>query len=88
MSNAIWVVGNFTGPAAKSVIDHAEAGIGYLMISKSGSREGSECLAAFRMVPDKDGIPNHLNEVRDPFKIKSYEDQLHKRNNLKRTIKV
>jgi hypothetical protein len=69
MSNgiqAVWVVGKYFGEAKKKVDALENNGVGYFSIGDK--------LNAFRMVPDPiDGIPEHLIQVVDPYKIKEYE---------------
>lgn len=62
-----WVVGRFTGEQAKSVMAHANAGIGYKIIQK-GPAGNSYVLAAFRR-PCGLPLPDHLTRVTDPIQI-------------------
>lgn len=72
-AHAVWVVGRYKGDQAKSVLAHANAGSGYQIIDNLGTRGNAEVIAAFRYVPGPEGIPDHLVEVVDPYKIQKYE---------------
>jgi hypothetical protein len=72
---AVWVIARYKGEQAKTVAANAHAGVGsYIVIDNVGSKMNPEVVVAFRMVPTN-GIPDHLVEVRDPFKIRKYEEQ-------------
>jgi hypothetical protein len=75
VAEAVWVVGRFKGDQAKSVLGHVAAGVGsYQIIDNVGNKMNPEVIVAFRIVPDSvDGIPDHLTEVVDPFKLAEYE---------------
>jgi len=64
-----WVIGNFEGDMAKSVVAHTNAGAGYIVIDKPTR---GNVIAAFRMANDSP-IPDHLQEVLDPTKIAKFE---------------
>jgi len=68
-----WVVGSFEGEQAKRVVDHADAGVGYIILERAGSKVHPAVLAAFRRAEDSP-IPVHLNEVKDHYKIEKYEE--------------
>lgn len=68
-----WVTGRFSGDRAKSVLAHADEGIGYIILDSTNSRGASlEVVAAFRR-SDNDAVPEHLERVTDPLKIRKYE---------------
>ena len=71
--DAVWVVGSFKGDQAKKVSELADNGVGYITLERGGNRFAPEIVVAFRFVLDGEPIPNHLSEVRDPFKIAEYE---------------
>lgn len=70
---AEWVVGRFEGGKAKSVVEHGDAGIGYIILERGGSRGNSFCVATFRRAFDSP-LPSYLERVVDPFKIQEYEN--------------
>lgn len=69
---AEWVVGVFEGQQAKSVIDHADAGLTYIVLERGGNKFNPQCTAAFRRAMDSP-LPAHLIAVKDPKKIDEYE---------------
>lgn len=54
-----WVIGNWTGDQAKSVIDHANAGISYFVLRDDSVRGSNKVMAAFRR-PRDSPVPEHL----------------------------
>jgi hypothetical protein len=77
---AVWVVGNFEGRQARSVMDQAGSGICYFILESSEGRNPT-CIAAFRR-PCDSPIPEYLEEVRDRFKIEKYEKMRKERQGL------
>lgn len=76
MSDAMmaeWVVGRFEGGRARSVIEHGDAGIGYIILERGGSRANVFCMAAFRRPCDRPR-PSYLEPVVDPVKFQEYEN--------------
>jgi len=69
-----WVIGRWSGKQAKSVEDHAAAGLTYFIIDASGRGEGREVVAAFRRACDSP-VPEHLEVITDPFRIVEYEEK-------------
>ncbi len=77
---AVWVVGFFEGTKAKSVLEHAHAGVGYILLNESGRGASTTCLVAFRKIVNDEPLPPHLEEVKDPFKIQEYEKRMANRS--------
>lgn len=69
-----WVVGVFEGERARSVLDHADAGIGYIILERAGKGRNQTCLAAFRRMMDSP-LPPEFTEVKNPTKIAEYESR-------------
>lgn len=75
-----WVVGRYKGDRAKSVLAHANEGIGYIILDTTQTRGASlEVVAAFRR-PKDSPRPEHLELVVDPYKIAKYEKQIKARS--------
>jgi hypothetical protein len=70
--SAEWVVGRYTGERAKSVMDHANAGIGYFILQQGGKGTGMWCLAAF-VRPLDSPTPEHLTRVTDRSQLAKLE---------------
>lgn len=68
---ADWVIGVFTGDRAKSVKEHADAGIGYFIQMEEGRGMSHTVHAAFRRVADTP-IPEHLNRA-TPAQVEKLE---------------
>lgn len=68
----MWVIGEFSGKKAKSALDHASHGIGYIILDEGGSGHNPTCMAAFRRV-SSEPLPDHLTEVTDSKKIDELE---------------
>lgn len=77
----MWVIGNYAGRQATSVLDHSGAGIGYIVLEHGGSRMNQTCIAAFRYAGSLP-LPHYLEEVRDPQKIAYYEQLRTERQGL------
>lgn len=60
--NGKWVIGRYKGARAKSVKEHADAGIGYYIKEESGAGGNYDVLAAFLIASDKP-VPEHLREA-------------------------
>jgi hypothetical protein len=71
--HGIWVVGQYEGERAKSVLAHAHAGLGYLVLEQGGGKYNPFCLAA-SIYTGAMPLPPYLEEVRDPTKIQRYDD--------------
>lgn len=69
-----WVLGRFIGDRAKSVIDHANAGMGYFIIEQGKQGNQQTCLAAFRRAMDSP-VPEHLDLVRDMSMLRKLNDR-------------
>ena len=70
-----WVVGTYESERAKSVLRHAEAGIGYIILESVGRGNSQTIVAAFRRPMDSP-LPAHLTAVKDPAQIAKYEKML------------
>lgn len=57
----VWVIGRFKGDRAKSVKQHADAGLGYFIREEGGRGTVYEVEAAFRW-PVVGPLPHHLQE--------------------------
>lgn len=66
--NAEWVVGRFLGEQAKSVLAHANMGIGYKILSQGKQGNGTWVLAAFKRGIGQ-MLPDHLTRVTDPLQV-------------------
>lgn len=75
---ATWVVANYAGERAKSVMAHAEHGIGYLILESGGAKSNPSILAAFRFAGPWP-LPPQLQEVKDAFKVQEYNRRLQQR---------
>lgn len=69
-----WVLGQFTGDYAKSVLAHAAASISYKIVQQGKDRQ-VWVIAAFRR-PTNTPLPPHLTRVTDPIKIARLEGRL------------
>jgi hypothetical protein len=67
----MWVIGSYEGKQAKSVTDHGDSGIGYIILERGGNKTIPTCIAAFEYSGDMP-LPHHLEKVQDPFKIAEY----------------
>lgn len=76
-----WVIGRYKGDRAKSIKAHAEAGIGYIIVDVFGTGGAQEVVAVFRRACDSP-LPDHLQLVRDPYKIQKYEKIFKQRSGL------
>lgn len=77
-----WVVGSYIGENAKHILANASAGVGsYIILDQSGSNIKPSCTVAFRKAIDGP-LPDHLLEVKDPRKIRQYEDTRKERQGL------
>lgn len=68
-----WVVGSYKGETAKSVLAHAASGVGYQILQQNGSGMALNVVAALRCSIQP--LPEHLTEIKDPFKIQKLENQ-------------
>jgi len=68
-----WVAASYTGDRAKSVLAHANEGIGYKILQQSGRGTTLQVLAAF-LAPEP--LPAHVTEIVDPIKIAKLEGRL------------
>lgn len=66
----VWVIAVYRGAQAKRVGALADAGVSYITVDRDSS---SSITVAFRYVIGEDGLPHHLQEVTDPWKIQKYE---------------
>lgn len=57
--NYEWVIGTYEGEEAKLVTAHANAGVGYYVIARTGRGAGLKIKAAFRRACDSP-TPHHL----------------------------
>lgn len=80
-----WVIGVFTGQQAKLVQAHADVGVGYFVLEKTGKNDSLTVKAAFRRVHDSP-IPFHLTEVKNPMQIDELEKKRKQRQGLTREI--
>lgn len=78
----MWVVGQYAGTQAKRVIALADEGLGYYILENAGGHRNPVILAAFRLL-DGTLLPHHIDEVKDPRKIKKYETLRRQRHGLK-----
>lgn len=75
-----WVIGNFEGERAKSVLDHAGAGVGYYIRSQSGAGRNVGVEAAFRRACDRPR-PEHL-KLADQFQVSKLEKMFKERTGV------
>lgn len=75
-----WVIGKFNGEKARSVLDHAGAGIGYFIRQQNGVGKNIEVEAAFRRAMDSP-IPEHLVEA-TPKQVEVLEKMLNERSGV------
>lgn len=78
-----WVIGTFKGDRATSVKEHAGAGLGYLIRREEGRGTNYTVEAAFKFPTDRP-IPEHLEEVKDIFRVKKLDAMIDERSGLKR----
>lgn len=71
---ATWYTGRALGDRAKSIIDHANAGIGYFIIEQGKQGNQQTCLYAFLRADDSPA-PEHLTKVTDRFMLKKLNDR-------------
>lgn len=76
-----WVIGRAVGDRAKSIIAHANAGIGYFVLEQGKQGSQAFCLYATRRVMDSP-LPEHLNLVTDPIMLKKLDDHLARRQGI------
>lgn len=57
-----WVVGRAVGDQAKSIIAHAQMGVGYHILEQGREAQSVFCLYAFRR-PTNSPCPDHLTPV-------------------------
>jgi len=69
-----WVCGSYSGSKAKTIIEHANMGMGYKVLQITGKGQGFTVLAAFRF-PLVKPIPSHLTEIVDKDRIKKLEER-------------
>ena len=81
-TSAYWVCGGFENNQAKQVIAHADAGIGYLVLDRGGSRHNPVVTVAF-IWANNQPLPAHLERVIDHQKIEKYNKQLAERQGHK-----
>lgn len=74
-----WVTGYYIGERAKSIIEHANAGIGYFIIQQGRQGNQATCLAAFQRATDSP-VPEHLDVVRDARMIAKLDKRHEQRN--------
>ena len=76
-----WVVGRAVGDRAKSIIDHANAGLSYFIMEQGKQGNQTFCLYAFRRPMDSP-VPDHLTRVVDPFQQKKLDDRYDARHGI------
>lgn len=69
-----WVIGTYQGLRAKSVVEHAHAGIGYVLIDESGKGDAKTATVAFRYA-EPGALPDHLVEVTNQAQIAAFESR-------------
>lgn len=80
-----WVKGRYTGKKATSVIEHADEGIGYIIIEKGKDKNEAFVIAAFRRALDSPR-PHHLEELSE-YELRKVEaawDRRHKPETVKK----
>jgi hypothetical protein len=81
-----WVIGTYSGARMKSVLAHAEAGVGYLVL---GQDMGSVTVAFIYAGPWP--APSHLQVIDDPHRVEEYSTMwrmrqgLHKKQDRRQT---
>jgi hypothetical protein len=69
-----WVIGRAIGDRAKSIMDHANAGIGYFIMESGKQGNQQTCLYAFRRAADAP-VPDHLTVVVEYHRIQKLDDR-------------
>lgn len=82
-----WVIGRAIGDRAKSILDHAHAGMGYQILEQGKQGNQAFCLYAFRRAMDSP-VPDHLTRVVDPFMLKKLNDREDQRRGMDRRPSV
>lgn len=81
----MWVIASYEGERAKSVLAHADVGIGYIVLERGGNRYSPSALVAFDYRGEMP-LPHHFQEVKDPYKIKDYERRKRARMGLREDV--
>jgi hypothetical protein len=76
-----WCIGRAVGDRAKSIIDHANSGVGYFIMEQGKQGAQTFCLYAFRRAADSP-VPEHLTRVVDPFQQKKLDDRYNSRHGI------
>lgn len=75
MSNilSIWVKARYTGQRAKSVLEHANAGIGYIVLERPETGSGW-VVAAFRRISGP--LPPGVEQIKDPRMLDALDKKM------------
>lgn len=78
-----WAIGYYIGEQAKSIIEHANAGIGYFLIEQGRQGNQATAQAAFRHAMDGP-MPEHLSLVTAEGMIRKLNDRWDARHGVDR----